>query len=140
MTPRQIALVKGSFETLAPQRNRLSGIFFAQLLVREPGLRSVFRGDLKGHGLSLYEGLAAIVESLDRLYPIIPALEWLAVRAARRGISERHYVAIEDALLATLESGLGDRFTAELRGAWSAAGGRVALIMMTALEAEPLAA
>lgn len=140
MTPRQIALVKSSFAAVAPQRNRLAGIFFAQLFVRDPGLRSVFRGDLRAQGLGLYEGLSAIVESLGRLHPIAPALEWLAVQAARRGVGERHYAAIGDALLATLETGLGAGFTPELRSAWSAACGRVSGIMVAALEPQPLAA
>ena len=140
MTRRQVWLVRSSFQAMTPQRNRLAGIFFAQLFVREPSLRSVFRGDLRAHGVALFDGLAAIVDSLDRLYPIVPALEWLAVQSARRGVGERHYGAIVEAMLAAFRDGLGENYTAELDAAWKLASERVVAIMVPALESQPLAA
>ena len=140
MTPRQIRLMQDSFEAVAPQRNRLAAIFLAQLFVREPSLRGIFRGDLRAQAATLHAGLAEIVTSLGRLYPIVPALEWLGVRAAARGIGPRQYAALEQALLSALESELGQGFGLELREAWSAAFGRVCEILVGALEPEPLAA
>ena len=140
MTREQVLLVQRSFQALTPQRNRIAGIFLAQLFVREPSLRSVFRGDLRAHGAELFEGLAAIVDSLDRLYPIVPALEWLAVQSARRGVGERHYGAIVEAMLAAFRDGLGEAITPQVEQAWRAAIGRVSAVMVAALEAEPLAA
>jgi hemoglobin-like flavoprotein len=140
MTRSQVQSVKASFQALTPQRNRLAGIFFAQLFVREPSLRPVFRGDLRAHGAELFEGLAAIVDSLDRLYPIVPALEWLGVQSARRGVGERHYEAVLEAMLAAFRDGLGDGFTAELEAAWREAAASVSAIMVRAIESEPLAA
>lgn len=140
MTRNQVRIVKSSFQALTAQRNRLAGLFFAQLFVREPSLRPVFRGDLRARGAELFEGLAAIVDSIDRLYPIVPALEWLAVQSARRGVGERHYWAITEAMLSAFRDGLGDDFTVELELAWREAARQVAAVMLRALEAEPLAA
>ena len=140
MTREQVRLVKNSFQALTPQRNRLAGLFFAQLFVREPSLRPVFRGDLRVHGTELFEGLAAIVDSLDRLYPIVPALEWLAVQSVRRGVGERHYWVIIEAMLSAFRDGLGDGFTVELELAWREAARQVSAVMLRALESEPLAA
>ena len=140
MTGRQIQIVRRSFEALTPQRNRLAGLFFAQLFVREPSLRPLFRSDLRQAGAELFDGLAAIVDSLDRLYPIVPALEWLAVRSARRGIGVRHHAAIAEAMLAAARDGLGESYTPELEAAWRGAIARVAAIMEGALQAEPIAA
>lgn len=140
MTRNQVLLVKSSFQAITPQRNRLAGIFFAQLFVREPSFHSVFKGDLKARGVELFDGLAAIVDSLDRLYPIVPALEWLAVQAARRGVGERDYRAVAEAMLAAFRDGLGSAFTPEVEQAWQAAIGRVSEVMARALEPELLAA
>lgn len=140
MTRSQVRIVKSSFQALTPQRNRLAGLFFAQLFVREPSLRPVFRGDLRARGAELFEGLAAIVDSIDRLYPIVPALEWLAVQSARRGVGERHYWAIIEAMLSAFRDGLGGDFTVELELAWREAARQVSAVMLRALEAEPLAA
>ena len=140
MTRNQVRIVKSSFRALTPQRNRLAGLFFAQLFVREPSLRLVFRGDLRAHGAELFEGLASIVDSLDRLYPIVPALEWLAVQSARRGLGERHYCAVVEAMLSAFRDGLGETFSVELELAWRKAARQVSNVMIGALEAEPLAA
>ena len=140
MTPTQILLVKNSFHALAPQRRRLADIFFAELFAREPSLRALFPGDLGRHGNPLHEGLAAIVSALPRLHPIAPALEWLALRNARRGLSEPHYEAVAEALLATLAAALGDALTPELREAWTAAYRKVARMMLQSVPAEALAA
>ena len=140
MTREQVQLVKSSFQALTPQRNRLAGLFFAQLFVREPSLRSILRGDPRSLGSELFEGLAAIVDSIDRLYPIVPALDWLAVQSARRGVGERHYAAIAEAMLAAFRDGLGDAYTPELEGAWRHAADKVTAVMAGALHAEPIAA
>lgn len=140
MTPKQILLVKNSFQLAAAERDRLTPLFFAELFARESSLRPLFGGDLAGHGAQLFAGLAEIVASLDRLYPIVPVLEWLAVRNRRRGIGERHYGAVGAALLATLAAGLGDGFTREVREAWTAAQRVIAEMMSQAVDLEPLAA
>jgi hemoglobin-like flavoprotein len=140
MTPRQILLVKTSFHAAAPQREALAGVFFADLFAREPSLRLLFPGDLTSHGQKLYGGLSAIVESIGRIHPIIPVLEWLAIRNARRGVGERHYAAVGEALMSALEAGLGGGFTPEVRQAWTAAQILVADRMSRALESEPIAA
>jgi len=140
MTPKQIRLVRNSFAAAEPRRELLSAIFFAELFARDRSLRRLFDGDLGARGAELYYGLAAIVASLGRLHAFRPALEWLAIRSARRGVGERHYQAIGDALLATLASGLGEAFTGEHREAWSAGHALVGGLMLRAVEAEPLAA
>ena len=140
MNRTQIRLVQASFEAVARQRNRTTAIFLAQVFVREPALRAVFRGELKAQAAALHSALAEIVPSLDRLYPIVPALEWLGVRAARCGVGFRQYDAVEGAMLAALADTLGAGFTDELRDAWKAAFRRVAGIMIAASEPELLAA
>ena len=140
MTPQQVRLVRYSLAAAAPQRNRLAGTFFAHLFARDPSLRFLFRGDLRALGTELYDGLAAIAASIDRLHPIVPVLEWLAVRAASRGVGERHFELIAAALVSTLAAGLGEGFTADHREAWNAASRRVIDAMMPAVASEPLAA
>lgn len=140
MTPQQIDLVKSSFAAAAPQRARLSRIFFAELFAREPSLRPLLQDGAAGPASELFEGLAAIVASLGRLYPILPALEWLGARNALRGIGERHYRAVEAALLAALAAGLGEDFTPRLRDSWTAASRRISAVMIEAAEGGALAA
>lgn len=140
MSPRQIRLVKESFAAAAPQRELLSASFFAELFARDASLRRLFVGDLTARGKDLYNGLSAVVASLDRLHAFRPALEWLARRYDARRLDPAQYRAIGEALRATLERGLRASFTADHRDAWDAAFDRVAGLMIEAIEDEPLAA
>ena len=140
MTPKQIWLVRESFQATAARRAQLAALFFAELFARDPSLRRTFDGDLTERGAELDYGLAALVGSLRQLHAFQPALEWLAVRYGRRGVGAAQYAAIGDALVATLERGLGDAFTAEHRAAWESARDLVVELMTEALENEPMAA
>ena len=140
MNRKQVQLVKSSFARLQPQRRRLASYFLVELFSREPSFRPLFRGDAAGEGAKLAEGLAAIVESLDRLHGIAPALEWLAVRTAARGLGPRHYDAVAEALVATVEAGLGDALTIEVSQAWAATAHAVIALMLDSVEPELLAA
>lgn len=139
MTPKQIQLVKRSFEAAAMRPDRLADLFFVGLGTSDAACwRRLKRLGVPDH--ELIEGLAAIVGSLDRLHPIVPVLEWLAFRGVRHGLGAPQYHAIGEALVAALAGALRDAFTAEHRQAWTAACQAVADIMVRALSAEPLAA
>lgn len=140
MTPQQILLVRNSFAAAEPNRERLTAVFFAELFARQPSLRPLLDGGSARRGAEMFYGLSAIVGSLGRLHPILPAFEWLAIRYARKGVGAAQYRAVEAALLAAFEFGLGDAFTPKLAEAWSAACRIVAGVMLDAIEAEPLAA
>lgn len=140
MTPAQVRLVQESFRAASSQRNRLTALFLAELSARDPSLRPLFRGPSGLLGAKLFDGLSAIVASLNRLDPFVPALEWLAIRHARMGVGPRHYAVISTALVAVLQAGLGLAFKPEHREAWTAACREVGAIMTAALEPQPLAA
>jgi nitric oxide dioxygenase len=59
-------------------------------------------------------------------------VEPLGRRHAGYGVRDEHYTAGGHALLWTLEQGLGDAFTPEVRDAWSAAYGWLAYRMQSA--------
>jgi nitric oxide dioxygenase len=61
------------------------------------------------------------VAGLSRLESILAAVLALGHRHAAYGVTEQHYDTVAEALLWTLEQGLGSAFDAELREAWTAA-------------------
>jgi hemoglobin-like flavoprotein len=140
MTPNQVQLVKRSFEAAAIRPDRLAGFFFAELFARDAVLWRRFRAGAGTRDAALFDGMAAIVGSIDRIHPIVPVLEWLAFQGTRHGIGEVEYDAVGEALVAALAAMFGDAFTAEHRAAWTAAAHAVARVMVRALAAEPLAA
>jgi nitric oxide dioxygenase len=62
-----------------------------------------------------------VVNGLDKLDTIVPAIERLGRRHAGYGVRDAHYPTVGSALLWTLEQGLGDRFQPQTREAWTVA-------------------
>jgi hemoglobin-like flavoprotein len=69
----------------------------------------------------LMQMLATAVYSLDNVESLGPALDALGRRHAVYGVQAAHFDTVAAALLATLETGLGARFTDPVREAWVAA-------------------
>ena len=59
------------------------------------------------------------VRGLDDVAKLIPAVEELGRRHATYGVEPKHYDTVAEALLWTLEQGLGKAFTEETRMAWT---------------------
>jgi nitric oxide dioxygenase len=61
------------------------------------------------------------VNGLSRPEQILPAVEELGRRHADYGVRTEHYATVGAALLWTLQAGLGEHFTPEVREAWASA-------------------
>lgn len=140
MTPRQIALVRETFAQVVPIRDQAAALFYGRLFELEPDVRPLFRADLAVQGQKLMASIAMVVRELDRLDVILTDVKAMARRHVTYGVQERHYAVVGDALLWTLEKGLGAAFTAEVREAWTAAYSTLAGAMIAAAREEPRAA
>lgn len=131
MTPDQIALVQASFARLAPQADAVAAAFYARLFQIDPRLRVMFPADLGPQRAKLMQMLAAAVRGLDDVPAMLPVVAALGQRHAGYGVQPGHYATVGQALLDTLQSGLGGDFTPELRQAWSAVYGALSGAMQT---------
>src|SRR4051795_6856755 len=113
-----IALVKESFGWVAPISEQAAETFYARLFEASPDLKSLFKSDIKDQGRKLMATLAVVVNSLEHLQEVLPAVQALAVRHAGYGVQSRDYDAVGDALIWTLATGLGERFTDRHKAAW----------------------
>ncbi len=74
---------------------------------------------MKEQGRKLMSTLKVAVKGLDDLAKPVPVVEKLGRDHAGFGVQPVHYATVADALLWTLEQGLGDGFTPDVRDAWS---------------------
>jgi hemoglobin-like flavoprotein len=135
MTPEQIQQVQHSFEQVAPITDQAAALFYERLFTLDPGLRSLFKGDIAGQGRMLMQTLGLAVRNLHQPERIVPAVQALGERHVGYGVREADYDTVGQALLWTLEQGLGAAFTATVRDAWAAAYGLLAGIMIQAAAA-----
>jgi hemoglobin-like flavoprotein len=132
MTPQQIQDVTRTWAMIAPTADAAVALFYERLFAIDPALRAFFAGtDLPAQRRKLAAALATVLGGLDRLDALLPALADLGCRHARLGVADRHYDRVGEALLWTLEQGLGAAWTDDVHAAWVAAYGLVADAMRT---------
>jgi hemoglobin-like flavoprotein len=95
-------------------------------------LRPLFHGDLEAQGKKLMASIKLVVTGLEKPETILPAVRGLGQRHKGYGVQNLHYATVGAALLWTLEQGLGDAFSAEVKDAWTAAYSLVASVMQEA--------
>src|SRR5688500_1109658 len=132
MTPRRIALVQTSFERLRPILEPAAMMFYDRLFVLDPSLRGMFRRSREAQAQKLAQALAVVVKGLEHPTQLRGAIEALGRRHAGYGVRDHHYTTVGEALLWTLEQGLGDAWTAEVRAAWVDAYGWLSFVMREA--------
>lgn len=135
METRQIALVQETFKKVVPIKETAADLFYGRLFELEPSTRSLFTGDMKDQGAKLMTALGLVVAGLTSIDTIVPTIQELAVRHVGYGVENAHYNTVGEALIWTLEQGLGDAFTAEVKDAWLAAYTLLAGVMIEAADA-----
>lgn len=130
MTPEQVDLVQSSFAKVAPIADAAAGLFYNRLFEIAPQTRSLFHSDMAEQGRKLMTTLGVVVNGLKNLDAILPAAKALAVKHVGYGVTAAHYRPAGEALIWTLEQGLGPDFTAEVKEAWLAAYGALSSAMI----------
>ena len=137
MTPTEVGLIKASWAAVEPIADDAAGLFYGRLFELDPALQRLFRRtDMAAQRKVLMQTLAVVVKSLDRLEQIVPAVQALGRRHAGYGVRAEHYDTVGNALLWTLEQGLGEGFSPDVRAAWTQAYGTLATVMIDAAAAD----
>jgi len=132
MTPRQVGEVQASFARVAPIAEQAAALFYGRLFETAPETQVLFRGDMTLQGQKLMAAIATVVAGLGDIAAVTPAIRDLARRHVAYGVRPEHYALVGAALLWTLEQGLGDGFTPEVRDAWAAAYAALSGMMIAA--------
>jgi hemoglobin-like flavoprotein len=143
-------LILNSWRLVVPIKETAADLFYRRLFELKPAFRQLFKTDLVAQKQKLIAMLAFIVKSLDW-----PDSAWrdnvaeeddlfLVVLALGRRHSELYsvpdaaYATVGEALLWTLDYGLGKEFTPPVRAAWTKVYGLVSTAMkMGRLSVQP---
>lgn len=134
-------LIQNSWRLIVPIKDTAADLFYRRLFELEPSYQQLFKGDMASQKRKLIAMLAFIVKSLDW-----PDSAWrdhvaeeddlfLVVLALGRRHSELYdvpdaaYATVGEALLWTLDYGLGKEFTPPVRAAWTKVYGLVSTAM-----------
>jgi hemoglobin-like flavoprotein len=82
--------------------------------------------------LKLLQMLSAAVKGLDAIDTLVPVLDNLGRNHVKYGVKDEHYATVGEALLWTLETGLGSIYTPKVADAWTATYSLIADVMRRA--------
>jgi len=119
MEAKTIELVQETFKEVVPIADTAAEIFYDKLFDLDPALKPMFKGDMKEQGAKLMSMIGTAVNGLNNLEAIVPAVQNLGKNHVGYGVKDSHYDTVASALLFTLDKGLGEKFTPEVKTAWT---------------------
>ncbi|MBC8550552.1 MAG: hemin receptor [Candidatus Brocadiales bacterium] len=121
MNADQISIVQKTFEKVLPISETAAELFYKRLFELNPSFKPLFKGDMKKQGRMLMQMIDFAVRGIDEPDAILPTIQDLGKRHVGYGVKEEYYSTVGEALLWTLEQGLGSDFTPEVKEAWTEA-------------------
>ena len=134
MNEDEIKLVRESWEAVTPIAETAAELFYGKLFELNPDYKALFKGDMKEQGRKLMAMINTAVNALDKLETVVPNVQELGRRHVDYGVKPEDYAVVAEALLWTLGQGLGDKFTDDVKSAWTAAYTILAETMISAAE------
>lgn len=118
MKPRQIGLIRESWDKVFPIADTAAELFYGKLFELNPELKKLFPEEMQEQGRKLMTMINTAVNSLDNIEAVVPALQESDRRHVDYGVKDEDYDTVAEALIWTLGQGLGDDFTDDVKEAW----------------------
>jgi hemoglobin-like flavoprotein len=119
MTPKQIELIEESWDHVITNTKEAGQLFYDRLFKESPELKPLFKGDMRDQERKLISLITFAVSKLRNINEIIDDVKALGARHKQYGVKDEYYSNVATALLWTLEQGLGERWTDEVKQAWT---------------------
>lgn len=130
---QQIRLIKKSWLVLKDINPVvIADLFYSKLFSQNPGLRKMFPKNMEHQYNQLMDMLTTIIIRLDTINELKGDFAPLAKRHIGYGVKPAHYKLVGEALLWTLQKGIGKGWTTEVADAWAACYTTLAEMMMSA--------
>lgn len=120
MTKEEIILIKRTWKLFREINPVVVGdTFYSKLFLDNPSVRKMFPKDMNQQYQKLIDMLSTIVGRLDNLDELSSDIVAMGQRHVAYGVKPAQYQKVGDALLWTLEQGLGKDFTPAVKDAWA---------------------
>lgn len=140
MNLEQIKLVKQSWKLFRNIEPGIVGdLFYSKLFADNPPVRKLFPKDMSQQYSKLIDMITVIVVRLDNIELLTTDIAALAQRHTAYGVKPAHYALTGAALMWTLEKGLGNDWTPEVKKAWETCYELLSAVMIAAATQAPAA-
>ena len=119
MDERQILLIKKSWRHVLLNEDEAGTLFYDRLFQIAPEVKYLFKGSVKELTRKLVSMVTFIVSKLHNREDVMHEIRSLAKRNNHYQLSAEYYAFVGEALLWTLENGLAEKWTDELKDTWA---------------------
>ncbi len=113
------ALLKESFDLIAPTKDEFAEAFYMRLFEKYPATRAFFKDtNIPEQARALAGTLAVVVAGVVKGDDLVPTLKTLGARHKTYGVLPEHYPIVGEILIETFQTTLGPRWTPEYQDAW----------------------
>ena len=117
-----VALLKESFDMIAPHKDAFALSCYQQLFTEYPQTQPLFaHTNMRRQEGALMATLATVIAGAQRGDNLISTVEQLGQRHKGYGVKAEHYPMLRGVLLETFHHYLGPRFTPQMQEAWEEA-------------------
>ena len=120
MTVQQTALVQKTWKLFRDINPQVVGdVFYSKLFTEVPSVKKLFKNPMVSQYKKLVDMISMIVGRLHEIDAVTNDIREMAKRHVQYGVRPEHYTAVGDALMWTLQQGLGADWDAEVEAAWN---------------------
>jgi nitric oxide dioxygenase len=136
MTEKEVLLVKKSWQKFYDINPAIiADLFYSKLFFDHPKLRKLFPKNMDEQYKKLIAMLSSIVIHANDLSVVGSEIRAMALRHRQQyRVKPEHYAMVKDALLFTLEKGLGNEWNDAVKQAWVSCYSTVANMMIYDIE------
>ncbi|MEM7059391.1 MAG: globin domain-containing protein [Pseudomonadota bacterium] len=121
LTESEIDIIRSSAEKMAELNVIATNMFYANLFKEVPEIRVLFPDEMFEQSEKLWASIVMVVESVDDLTDIVPALKELGARHVGYGAEPDHYIIVSRVLIETIASLMADDWTKAHQDTWTKA-------------------
>jgi len=118
LTETEIELILSSAKKMATMNVEATNTFYSNLFNEAWDLRLLFPEDMFEQSRKLWDTIGVLLESLDKLDELAPALQALGARHVDYGVIAEHYQPVSDVLVYTIADIYGPGWTEAHAAAW----------------------
>jgi hemoglobin-like flavoprotein len=113
--------LRASYALFLADGSRLAAIFYAKMFERYPGVRPLFKADIRAQEEKLMDSLRAVVQHAEAPDGLRAELQAMGARHVKYGAKPEHYPLVCGLLLECMADAAGSAWTTQLAAEWEQA-------------------
>ncbi|MFA5011712.1 MAG: globin domain-containing protein [Ignavibacteria bacterium] len=119
LSKEDIKLIQDSFGKLSDKYQETGDILYKHLFETSPEVTKIFKGDMSEQARTFMRMIKTVVEGLNNIHIIMPAIQSMGSRHVDYGVAPEQYSNFKKSLMFAFDKVLGKDFDEKTKDAWS---------------------